>query len=100
MNIVFFRRPNPRHFNYTPMYYDPVKEEAEQRKKTRNSLQEGDPREHMRAEIRRKWKVERKDSDKRNYLIRMLFYIIFAVFAIYLIIFTDMVNKLVSLFLR
>jgi len=100
MNFFFFRRPKPRTFNYRPMYYDPAKEEAEQRKKALNSLQDGDLREHMRSEIRRRWKVERKDSAKKKYLFRMLFYIIFAVFAIYLIIFTDMVNKLVSLFLR
>jgi hypothetical protein len=100
MNIVFFKRPKPRQFNYTPIYYDPAKEAAEDRKKAMNSLQAGDPREHMRAEIKRKWKVERKGADKKNQAFRIFFYFIFAVFAIYLIFFTDMVNKLVSLFLR
>jgi hypothetical protein len=82
------------------MYYDPVKEAAEERKKSLNSLQAGDPREHLRAEIRRKWKIERKGSDKRNNTIRIFIFIIFAVFSIYLIFFTNMVNHLVSLFLR
>jgi hypothetical protein len=100
MNIAFFRRQKPRPFNYKPIYYDPVKEQAEERKKSRESLQDGDPRERMRAEIRRKWKSERTEIDKRNEVIRYFFYIIIAVFSIYLIFFTSLVDKMVSLFLR
>jgi hypothetical protein len=100
MNVFFFKRPKPRTFNYKPIYYDPEKEKAEERKKALNSLQDGDPRERMRAEIRRRWKVERKESDNRNQVIRIFMYIIFAVFAIYMIFFTDFINKMVSLFLR
>ena len=100
MNIVFFKRPKPRQFYYQPLYYDPAKEEAEERKKARNSIKEGDPREHMRAEIRRKWKVERSQAGKRNQMVRIFIYIIFAIFIIYFLFFTDIVIKLVSLFLR
>lgn len=101
MNIVFFKKlPKPRRFNYKPMYYDPDKEEAEQRKKALNSLQDGDPRERMRSEIRRKWHVDRSKPDKRNEFIRLAFYFIIAGFALYLIFFTEFVNKLVSIFLR
>lgn len=100
MNFFFFKRPKPRQFNYRPLYYDPEKEQAEERKKALSSLHDGDPRERMRAEIRRRWKVERKATNKRDQLFRMFFYIIFASFAIYLIFFTDFINKLVSLFLR
>jgi len=100
MNIFFFKRPKPRPFNYKPIYYDPEKEEAEERKKSLNALQDKDPREHMRAEIRRKWKVERKSTDKKNEIFRIFFYILLAGFAIYLIFFTDFVDKLVSFFVR
>jgi hypothetical protein len=100
MNIFFFRRPKPKPFNYKPVYYDPEKEEAEERKKARNGLQVNDPREHMRAEIKRKWKVERKTTEKRNQVYRIFFYLILAGFAIYLIFFTDLVNKFVSFFVR
>lgn len=100
MKFVFFSRPKPRQFNYKPIYYDPAKEETEERRKSRSSLQDGDPREHMRSEIRRKWKVERAEPDKKNEFIRIVFYIIIAAFSIYMIFFTDFVNKLVSLFLR
>lgn len=100
MNIFFFKRPKPRPFNYQPIYYDQEKEEAEERKKARNGLVANDPRELMRAEIRRKWKINRKVADRRNQLYRIFFYIIIAGFSIYLIFFTDLVNKFVSFFVR
>ena len=98
--FTFFKRPKPRSFNYQPMYYDPVKEEAEERRKALSGLQTGDPRERMRAEIRRRWKVDRKETDKRNQVIRIFFYIVFVLFALYIILFTDLVNNMVALFLR
>jgi len=100
MNIVFFKRPKPRSFNYRPIYYDPVKEEAEERKKARNSTREGDLKEHMRAEIRRKWGVERSQAGIKSHMVRSFIYIIFAIFIIYILFFTDIVTKMVSLFLR
>lgn len=100
MNIFFFKRPKPRPFNYQPIYYDPEKEEAEERKKARNGLQENDPHERMRAEIRRKWKVDRKRANKGSQLYRVLFYLLLAAFSIYLIFFTDLVSKFVSFFVR
>jgi len=100
MIFTFFKRPKPRSFNYQPLYYDPVKEEAEERKKARNGLKSGDPREHMRAEIRRRWKVDRSPVNKNGQVIRLIFLIIFAFFAIYLIFFTNFINNLVSVFVR
>jgi hypothetical protein len=100
MNIFFFKRPKPRPFNYRPIYYDPEKEEAENRKKALEGSNGKDPRERMRAEIRRKWKVERKSAERKHDLFRVFFYIAVALFAIYLIFFTDFVDKFVSLFVR
>lgn len=100
MNFFFFKRPKPSQFNYRPLYYDLEKEEASERIKARNARQNGDPRERMRADIRRKWKTDRNRKDKRYDVTRIIFYVFFAVFAIYLIFFTGFVNKLVSLFLR
>jgi hypothetical protein len=100
MIFTFFKRPKPRSFNYRPMYYDPVKEEAEERKKALSNLQGGDPREHMRAEIRRRWKVDRSPVNKNAQLIRLLFVAIFTLFALYLIFFTNFINNLVSVFVR
>jgi hypothetical protein len=100
MNIFFFKRPKPRPFNYRPIYYDPEKEEAENRKKAREGLLNNDPREKMRADIRRKWRVDRKSKDKKLQVFRFLLYIFLAFFAVYLIFFTDFVDKFVSFFVR
>jgi hypothetical protein len=100
MKIVLFKRPKPRQFNYRPLYYDPEKEAAEERKKALNGLSDGDPRERMRAEIRRRWKTERKAVDNSNRMIRIFFYIIFAFIILYLLFFTDFVEKMVYLFFR
>ena len=97
MNISFFKRPKPRQFNYKPLYYNPEKDDAEERKRALNS---DDPRERMRAEIRRRWKTERKPVNDSNSMFRIFFYIIFAAFTIYLIFFTDFINKLVSVFIK
>jgi hypothetical protein len=97
---MFFRRPKPRSFNFTPRYYDPEKEEAEERKKALNAMQSGGQGEHLRAEIKRRWKVERKTVNKTEQNLKIFFYIFFAAFAIYLIFFTDLITKFVSFFLR
>lgn len=82
------------------MYYDEAREEAELRKKALDPTRNMDSREFMRSEIRRKWKNERKDINKKNDVTRIVIYAIFAFFVIYLVFFTNMVNTLVSLFLR
>jgi hypothetical protein len=100
MKIVLFKRPKPRQFNYRPLYYDPEKEAAEERKKALNGLQDGDPKERMRAEIRRRWRTERKAVDNKNRFFRIFFYGIFTFFILYLLFFTDFVEKMVYLFFR
>jgi hypothetical protein len=54
----------------------------------------------MRAEIRRKWKIDRNQSARNNQMPRIIIYVIFSLFIIYFLFFTDFVTKLVSLFLR
>jgi len=97
MNIVFFKRPKNKQFNYKPIYYDPEKDEAESRKKELNS---DDPKERMRAEMRRRWRSDKKSPGGNSNIIRIIIYVVFAAFAIYLIFFTEFINKLVSIFLR
>lgn len=100
MNIYFFRRPKPKQFNYKPLYYDPVKEEAEERRKAMGLDEESDPRERLRSNIRLHWRKEQPVKDTRSQVMRILFYILFAFFAIYFIFFTEFINRLVSFFLR
>jgi hypothetical protein len=100
MKIVFFHRPKPRQFNYIPRYYDPVKEDMERRKRELGLLSEGDLKERMRAEIRRKWKQGNTGSLHASIMIRTIFYILISILAIYFIFFTDFINKMVSFFVQ
>ena len=42
----FFKQNKPRGFNYVPRYYDPVKEEMEERRKARDAEQLAEDTEH------------------------------------------------------
>jgi hypothetical protein len=100
MNIIFFRRPKPRQFNYVPRYYDPLKDEIEERKKELGLIQEGDLKARMRADIRRKWKVERGPASKQFFITRMVIYIIVIALTLYFIFFSDFINNFVSFFVK
>jgi len=100
MKISFFNRGKPRTFNYRPIYYDPAKEEAEERKKRREYNQSDDHRERIRAAFRRRLKNPPEEVDRKSQVIRFTVYAIFTVFGIYIIFFTDFINKLVSYFVR
>ena len=95
MRIVFLRRSKPKPFNYQPVYYDPIKEEAEKRKEELDLIGKGDPRARMKAEIRRKWHRDEGNKSSRSSAIRTLIYIFIIASAIYLFFFTDFLEKLV-----
>lgn len=100
MNIVFFRRPKPRQFTYRPVYYDPVKEESEERKKRLGLSGDDDPKERFRANMRQNWKTDAKPASGRDTFVRIFFYAVIALLSIYFIFFTDFIAKFVSVFLR
>ena len=101
MKIVFFKRPKARQFNYKPLYYDPDQEEAKERQKLKDALNSTDPAERMRAQIRRRWRTDQRNTPESGInFVRIFIYIAFAAFMIYFLFFTDVVEKLVSLFLR
>jgi hypothetical protein len=98
MKLVFFKRAKPRQFNYKPIYYDPVKEELEERKKEIDAISGGDPRARLKAEIRRKWH-HRDDSSGTTYRgIRIIIYLFIAVLSIYFIFFTNFIENLFKVF--
>ena len=100
MKIIFFKRPKPRQFNYRPFYYNPETEEAEERRKELEALRSTDRSERMRAEFRRRWKKGKTPPERNTAVFKATFYLIIAGFTVYLIFFTDFINKLVSVFLK
>jgi len=98
MNIVFFKRPKPKKFNYVPRYYDAEKEELERRKKELGLLEGGDQRELFKAEMRRKWRAEGDGKSDRSNMVRIIMYLFVLFISVYLFFFTDFIGKLVYIF--
>ena len=98
MNLVFFRTPKPKKFNYIPRYYDPEKEEWERRKKELGLLGKGDAHERLRAEMRRKWRVEGSQRAGRASTLRVFVYLFILIISVYLFFFTDLIKKLMLVF--
>ena len=100
MRFVFFNTPTPKRFTYKPRYYDEEKDRLEQRKAELGLNSELSPRESLRFQIRKRWSHQDVNSEKGN--LRKYFYYAFYGFVafggVYLIFFTDFVDKLVALF--
>lgn len=78
MKIVMFKTRKPKQFTYKSRYYDPEKEELEQRKLQRLRRIEGGTT-GLREEMSRKW--HRKTKKKSNYM--TLLYIVALILLIY-----------------
>jgi hypothetical protein len=95
----FFKQNKPRGFNYVPRYYDPVKEEMEERRKAYKEQSDAVPRKREGTEHRDQGTVYRSKimrGDMKNYfqrrkervqrytLIRILVIAMIMILAIYL----------------
>lgn len=98
MNIVFFKRAKPRQFDYKPRYYDPEKEELEQRRRELGLSKDMSHEERLRSEMRRKWGRPERKEDTYNKYIRTIIYLFVLSLLVYFIFFTDLVKNLLSIF--
>ena len=100
MRIVSFRTPKPKSFKYTPRYYDPKKEELEKRRAALgldNNLSHNDG---LKLQMSKRWNHGAVDEE-RSILSRVVSYLIYAIFiggTIYFILFTDIIEKMLSTF--
>ncbi|MFC2100474.1 hypothetical protein ACFLRZ_01450 [Bacteroidota bacterium] len=76
MNIVFFKRPQPKRFDYKPLYYDERKDELEQRKKKFEITDNEEKKEAIKSEIHYRWGLHRKASKGKGSVTTMIFYIV------------------------
>ena len=78
MQFKMFHRPKPKQFSYKPIYFDPAKEENEQKKEAANDF---------RAKFREETeKNSKRSSGKKN--INIAFYLVIIVLLVYLIFFS------------
>lgn len=100
MRFVIFKTPKPKQFSYKPRYYDEDRERLEQRKAELGLDSKVSRHEGLRLQMRRRWKNAEEGTGK-NRLSKVIYYSFYAfviIGGVYLIFFTDFVDKLVALF--
>ena len=100
MRFVIFRTPKPKQFTYRPRYYDEDKERLEQRKAELGYDSTVSHSESVRLRMHRRWK-HHDEEVKRNNISRFIYFAFYAfviIGSVYMIFFTDFVDKLIALF--
>ena len=95
----FFYRHKPKGFNYIPRYYDPQKEEWEQKKAEAGLQTNQSHEEELRLQMRKKWGVEKDAADpaeRRYKTIRAVIIGAVVLAAFYLIFCTPLFTTLVA----
>ncbi len=100
MRIVFFKTPKAKKFNYQPRHYDAKKEEWERRKAELGYDSKLSRDERIRLQMSNRWQHGAFDAGNSRTvrLITYFFYAAFILGSIYVILFTDVVEKLLALF--
>jgi hypothetical protein len=88
MNITFFRIPKPKHFHFTPRYYDERKEAAERRKKELLSSGMDHSETGLRDKMHRRWGEEGRRSHKKSDIQRIVIFLVISAVLIFLIFFS------------
>lgn len=99
MRIVFFKIPKAKKFSYEPRYYDAKKEEWERRKVELGYDSKLSKEEQIRLKMSSRWLRNTDTSNRKS--IRLLTYFVYAVFilgSIYVVLFTNLIENLLTLF--
>ncbi len=99
MRIVFFRTPKAKKFHYQPRYYDQDKEEWEKRKAELGYDSKLSKEEQIRLKLSNRWiRHSDKSNSRSRQLLTYFIYTVFILGSIYVILFTNLVNNLLTLF--
>lgn len=84
MQIVFFKTPKPKQFEFKPRYYDEEKERKEKRRKQMEQSGQGNTS-FMRSEIDRKWRnIDRKNRGKARGINLLIYLAVIAMFVYFM----------------
>jgi adenine-specific DNA methylase len=86
MQIVFFRRPKPKQFEYKPRYYDEEEERLRKRREEMEKSGHGDTS-FMQSEIDRRWRRLDKKNRSKSRGLTLLVYLVIAALLVYFIFF-------------
>ena len=100
MKFVSFRTPKPKQFKYIPRFYDPDKEELEQKKAAMGLESTVSHRESLRLQMHRRWHKNDKGMgrSKSSLMISYAVYAIVILGGVYLLFFTDFIEKFIAVF--
>lgn len=86
MQIVFFKRPKPRQFDYKPLYYDEEKERKEERRKALADAERG-IKTNLKRDIDLRWRRIDRRNRHRSKSINLLIYLVVVALLIYFMFF-------------
>lgn len=101
MRFVTFRTPKPKQFKYKPRYYDEDIDALERRKAELGYDSKVSHHESLKLQMSKKWRNPSSGDYKRSrtsQLMTFLFVGLVIVGGVYLIFFSDFVEKLIALF--
>ncbi|MCD4773536.1 MAG: hypothetical protein K8R41_09170 [Bacteroidales bacterium] len=99
MKIVFFKRSKPKAFEYKPLYYDKKKDDREKRKRELGLDNSHDSSAMMKGELQRRWRKGETNTKEKTSSMKFVIYLLIAIMSVYLIFFTDLVQKIVQIFI-
>ncbi|MBP6976750.1 MAG: hypothetical protein KBB71_00350 [Lentimicrobiaceae bacterium] len=85
MAFKFFHTPKPKQFEIKPRYYDPKKDELEQRKRELGLTDSSDPELRLRSQMQQRWRDGRRESRRKASSQRLIIFILLAFLLIYLL---------------
>jgi len=86
MQIVFFKTPKPKQFDFKPRYYNEEEERKEKRRKEMEQSGTGDTS-FMKGEMNRRWRRADKKNHDRARGINLLVYIAIIGLLVYFVFF-------------
>lgn len=90
MKITVFRRPDPKQFEYKPLYYSEREEEIKQIQEKYDNPDEARRRELFREQIERRWNIHRTHQRKgKTSNPRLLFYLLIIGLIVYYLYFSN-----------
>jgi hypothetical protein len=100
MRIISIRTPQAKSFKYKPRYYDQQKEELEQRKATLGLRSKITHNEGLKLQMMKRWRTDDLNEGKSTMskVITYLAYTLFIGGTVYFVMFTDIIEKLLSAF--
>jgi len=100
MRIISIKTPKAKSFSYKPRYYDEQKDELEKRKTVLGLQSKITHNESLKLRMMKRWRTDDLNEEKST-MSKIITYLAYALFiggTVYFVMFTDIIEKLLSAF--